>query len=957
MSEAGRRQCPVAIVGFDALMPRALDAAEFWRNVVSGQDLITEVPSTHWLVDDFYDSDPTAADHTYCRRGAFLPEIEFDPTEFGLLPKSMSATDTSQLLALFVAGRLLSGLSGDGDGDGDGHGLGDRDRVGVILGCTALEMLGQMATRSGRPGWLAGLRRHGISQDEAETICDRITELSVPWQESTFPGLLTNVVAGRIAKTFDLHGTNCTLDAACASSLAALSMAIGELELHRADLVLTGGVDTLNDPLTFLCFSKTPALSPSGDCRPFAESADGTVLGEGLSMFALKRLEDAERDGDPIHAVIRGVGSSSDGRSSAIYTPQKDGQVRAMRRAYGVAGYGPETVELVEAHGTGTLTGDATEVASLRDVFDRAGRADRQWCALGSVKSQIGHTKAAAGAAGLLKATLALQHRVLPPTAKVDRPHPALDLETSPFYLNTAARPWIHPGTGPRRAAVSSFGFGGTNFHLTLEEHRPGGGGRPAPRLRTMPSELVLLGADSPGALIDRCAGLDVDRPLETIARDTQERFTEISWARLAIVATSTSDLAERLGRARGLLGREAATALSFPGLHYGSGPPEDGLVAFLFPGQGVQYPGMSGDLAMAYPDALAVWDQVAGWEHGDVLCNAVFPRPAFEDGEREAQEAWLTATEQAQPATAAHSLVLLALLRRLGIRADCVAGHSFGELTALHAAGVLDAAGLLRTARRRGELMRASVNRPTAMVAVSASQADVESAVTDAGGALWISGRNAPEQTVVSGTREAIDALLDELARRRLPAHRLETALAFHTPLLEDAAQPFLEHLRQVDIQSPSMSVYGNADAACYPPEPDEIRHRMTAHLTAPVRFSDEIEEMYRAGVRTFIEVGPGAVLSGLVGRIFGGRPHCAVNLDRRGTDGVTSLHDALGRLAVRGITADYRQLWAGYAERNGGPAREPSPLAVRLSGTNYGKPYPPAEQEEWQPPTPCLL
>ena len=247
-------------------------------------------------------------------------------------------------------------------------------------------------------------------QEELKTFSERIAAGYAPWQENTFPGLLGNVVAGRIANRFDLGGTNCVVDAACAGSLAALEIGLNELYLGDSDMVIAGGVDALNDILMFMCFAKVTALSPSGDCRPFSDKADGTMLGEGLAMFALKRLEDAERDGDRIYSVIRGIGTSSDGRAKSIYAPSPTGQAKALRRAYAAAGYGPETVGLVEAHGTGTKAGDAAEFSALREVFDASGREDRQWCALGSVKSQVGHTKSAAGAGGLFKAIMALHH-------------------------------------------------------------------------------------------------------------------------------------------------------------------------------------------------------------------------------------------------------------------------------------------------------------------------------------------------------------------------------------------------------------------------------------------------------------------------------------------------------------------------------------------------------------------
>src|SRR5262245_38525555 len=409
---ASRVQTPIAIVGVSALFPGSSDARGFWSDILAGRDLVTEVPPSHWLVEDYYDPDPAAPDKTYCKRGAFLSPVDFNPMEFGVPPSIVPATDTAQILALIVAQKVLEDAS-----QGQFAEM-DRERISVLLGVTsAQELLGSMVSRLQRPVWIKALRESGIAEAEAQAICDRMAKSYVPWQEASFPGLLGNVVAGRIANRFDLRGTNAVVDAACASSLAALSMGINELELGQSDLVIAGGVDTMNDIFMYLCFSKTPALSPSGDCRPFSDSADGTLLGEGIGMMALKRLDDAERDGDRIYAVIRGIGTSSDGRSTSVYAPLPEGQLRAIRRAYEMAGYGPETVELVEAHGTGTKVGDAAEFEALRQAFsERNGGA--QWCALGSVKSQIGHTKAAAGAAGLFKAIMALHHKVLPPTIK-----------------------------------------------------------------------------------------------------------------------------------------------------------------------------------------------------------------------------------------------------------------------------------------------------------------------------------------------------------------------------------------------------------------------------------------------------------------------------------------------------------------------------------------------------------
>ncbi|WP_405901394.1 SDR family NAD(P)-dependent oxidoreductase [Streptomyces sp. NBC_00727] len=942
---------PVAVVGVGALVPGATDAAGYWRIVSGGQDLITEVPASRWRVEDHYDPDPAAPDRTYARRGAFLPEVDFDPMAYGVPPTVLSSTDSSQLLALVVADQVLA--------DAGGGARPAPDRTGVVLGAAALELLPHMYGRTHRPVWLAALRESGFAEAEAQAVCDRISARFEPWRESTFPGLLGNVVAGRIANRFDLHGINHTTDAACASSLAALSTAVGELALGRADLVISGGVDTGNDVGMFLCFSKTPALSPSGDCRPFSAEADGTMLGEAVVMYALKRLADAERDGDRVHAVIRGIGSSSDGRGTAIYAPLPEGQARALRRAYEDAGYGPETVELVEAHGTGTRAGDTAELAALGEVFGASGRADGQWCAIGSVKSQIGHTKCAAGAAGLLKAVMALRHQVLPPTVKVERPNPAAALPDGPFYVNTETRPWVRPPGHPRRASVSSFGFGGSNFHVTLEEYVPSGsGGRVALRHRSAPSELVLFSGGSPAALVP--PPTDAGRPLAALARESHTSFSPTDPVRLAIVAADGEDLREKYDQALALIRKRPGTAFATPqGTRYAYGEPAPGRIGFLFPGQGAQYVGMGAGVAMLSPAAQAVWDRLGGASFdGRALHRVVFPPPAFTDEEHAARRALLDATEWAQPALAVHALALLEVVRELGLRPDCVAGHSFGELVALHCAGVLDAGALVGLARRRGELMRDAAGTPGAMLAVATDHARVaEVLAAGAYGDVWPANHNSPRQVVLSGAVDAIARAEEGFAAEGVATRRLATSTAFHSPVVAPAAEPLAAYLRSVALTEPRIEVYGNADATPYPSDPGEVRRRIAGHLASPVLFQDQIEAMYANGVRTFVEVGAGHALTVLTGQILGDRPHVAVSLEGPGRAGTGGLHAALGELAVRGVPLDLGTLWASYdLPETSAKEREPR-MTVKISGANHGQLPPPraaaAEPERRPSPT----
>ncbi|MFP5513442.1 MAG: SDR family oxidoreductase [Alphaproteobacteria bacterium] len=937
---------PIAIVGIGAMFPGSGTTHGFWRDILAGRDCIGDVPATHWLVEDFYDPDPTARDKTYCRRGAFLPPATLDPLEFGIPPQALSATDTAQLLALIVAKETLDEACRTQFRDID------RSRTSIVLGvASATELVGTMGARLQRPVWVKALREAGLPEDEVTAICDRISSQYVEWQESSFPGVLGNVVAGRIANRLDLGGTNCVVDAACASSLSALLMAMNELELGHSDMVISGGVDALNDIFMYMCFSKTPALSKSGDCRPFSDASDGTIVGEGLGLFALRRLEDAERDGNRIYAVIRGIGSSSDGRATSVYAPRPEGQAAALRRAYADAGHDPRSVELVEAHGTGTRAGDLAEFTALTQVFREADAEAGAWCAIGSIKSQIGHTKAAAGSAGLLKAALSLHQKVLPPTIKVERPDSRLKLDSSPFYLNTRARPWVK-ADGPRRASVSSFGFGGSNYHVALEEYA---GPHSASRLWAGGALLLAGGADA-RALADAARALATrveTEGLEAVARGSQIAFDPSSRYRLAIVAADARQFEKRLAAALKQTG-----AFSAPGIHLAVGEAGGGKVAFLFPGQGSQYVAMGADLAVAFDEARAVWDGQAALMAASgqpPLHRMVFPPPAFTREEAEAQETSLTRMINAQPAIGTASLALLAVLERAGVRADAVAGHSFGEITALCAAGAIDRDTALSLAAERARCMEvAAAGSDGAMIAVAAGRERVEPLLH--GLDVVLANDNGPEQVVLSGPRAAVESAAARLEAEGLRVVRLKVASAFHSPVVAQAAETFRAVLDNTRFGSFAVPVYANLTAAPYANA--EVRDLLAGQIAGTVRFRETVDALHADGVRTFLEVGPGAVLTGLVGQCLGDRPHLAVALDRRGSNGVACLLEGLGALAVHGVPVDFGALWAGFAEeRKPKPA---SPAAVRIGGANFGKIYPPpggaAALPKPNPPRPAV-
>ncbi len=931
--DASTPSTPLALVGLGCLFPRAGNRQEFWRVLRRGEDCITEVPPSHWSAADWYDGDPTSPDRTYARVGGFLEPYPFDPTEFNLPPNTLEATDTSQLLALVAAKAALEDA-----GYGPAGRQLPKERTSVILGVTGtLELVVPLGARLGHPHWRRALREAGVDHETSEQVVRRIAESYVPWQEGSFPGLLGNVVAGRIANRLDLHGTNCVVDAACASSLAAVHLAAAELSSGRSDVVITGGVDTFNDIFMFMCFSKTPALSAEGSIRPFSDDSDGTLLGEGVGIVVLKRLSDAERDGDRIYAVLTGIGTSSDGGGGAIYAPDASGQQRAVERAYREASVDPRTVQLAEAHGTGTKVGDAVEFRSLRSVYTQAS-SDLQWCALGTVKSQIGHAKAAAGAASLCKVALALHHKVLPPTLKVRRPHPKLDIEHSPFYLNTEARPWLAPTGHPRRAALSSFGFGGSNFHLVLEEH---GSQRQAP---AWDGSVQILGASGPSreTVATRLEELAAGRP-DTLAwradRSRREFSAQAPW-RAVVVAAPAEAPARLIGAAEALrAGREMP-----PDCFAGGPDSSPGGIAFLFPGQGSQYVGMGRALTTIFPEMLETLQEAeAGLPAEQAPAARLFPLPAFDDETMATQKADLTRTEVAQPALGTVETGMLRVLDRFGVRPQALAGHSYGELVALHAAGRLDLKTLFSLSALRGRLMANGHQDRGSMLAISAPLPEVAALAAEAG--VVLANRNHPTQGVLSGSREALARAEETCRQRDWTARPLDVSAAFHSPLMEDALPPFAEALAQVPFPAGRVPVYANATAAPYPDDPEDCRNLLANQLLSPVDFMGIVENLYEAGTRTFVEVGPKAVLSGLVRTTLAERPHRTLSLEARGTNnGLESLARTLAELAALGVPVRLTD-WEE-------PASEPrhKRMEVPIVGANYrspqSRPTPPWEE-----------
>ncbi|MBD2605617.1 acyltransferase domain-containing protein [Scytonema hofmannii FACHB-248] len=933
---------PIAIIGMASLFPQSKNLQEYWDNIVNKIDCITDVPASHWNIDEYYDPDPrTTKDKTYCKRGGFIPEVDFNPMEFGLPPNILEVTDVSQLLSLVVAKEAMQ------DANYSEVREFNRENVGVVLGVAQGGQLAMpLAARLQYPVWEKVLKSSGLSDEDTQKIVDKIKSAYVNWNENAFPGMLGNVVAGRIANRLNFGGINCVVDAACASSFGALKLAISELTEHRSDMMLTGGVDLDNSVMAYISFSKTPAVSPGDKVKPFDAKSDGMMLGEGIGMILLKRLEDAERDNDKIYAVIKGIGTSSDGRYKSIYAPRLEGQVKALERAYDDAGFAPESIGLVEAHGTGTMAGDPTEFSSLREFFSQD---KKQHIALGSVKSQIGHTKAAAGAASIIKTALALHHKILPPTINITEPNPKLNIKNSAFYLNTQTRPWIRAeGEPPRRAGVSSFGFGGTNYHVVLEEHTAEH--IRAYRVHNTPSEVVLF-AETHAQLVSKCEEIlgklqlpDADKHYAALIAECKSTEIPLNAPRVGFVVDSLTQAAKFLQISLDCLrNRASSPTWEHPqGVYYrASGLNLKGKVVSLFSGQGSQYLEMGRELAMNFPSLRRLYgymDSLLLKDNLQPLSEIVFPQPVFEEAEKNAQVAALQRTEYAQPAIGVLSAGMYKILQQAGFESDFVAGHSFGELTALWAAGVVSEEDYLYLVKARGQAMAAPQDPDHdagAMLAVKEDISKVE-AVLKHFPQVTIANQNSPNQVVLAGLTTEINKVRQALQDKGYAAVLLPVSAAFHTPLIAFAQKSFAIASKTVSFHSPQIPVFTNVTGKLYPSEPQAIHQILESHLSKSVLFKQEIENIYAAGGYCFVEFGPRRILSNLVKDILGDRPHLAIALNPSAQkDSDRSLREAVVQLRVAGLSLKNLDPYQLTPEVP--PEQKNKALIVRLNGTNY--------------------
>lgn len=908
---------PIAIIGMACIFPQAPDLKSFWNNILAGVDAIGE-PVELWGAQRYLD-----AGRIKTQFGGFLKDLyRFDPREFGIMPNSVDGGETDQYLALRVA---RDALADAGYLQPDANHL----ETGIVLGHSAYLHRGQVTVIQQNIvidqtiDLLKAALPH-MDDDALGQVRQMLAKKVPPTNADNAPGLVPNMMTGRIANRLNLRGPNYVLDAACASSLLAVAAAIDELRTGRSRMMLAGGVNATLPADVSTSFTQLGALSARGKIRPFEAGSDGTLLGEGLGVVVLKRLADAVADGDRVYAVLRGVGQSSDGRGAGLLAPSHDGETLAMHRAYKASGVDPATIGLVEAHGTGIPLGDKTEISSLKSVFgDRTTPIGVK--ALGSVKSMISHCIPAAGIASLIKMSLSLYHRTLPPTL-CDKVNPELGIDHTPFYVNTQAAPWMARLGEPRRAAVNSFGFGGINAHAILEQ-APAEARAPK-RLTEWPAELCVLSADSAEALaakLEHLAG--------ALSRSPTWRISEVAAAlarndtsglhRMAIVAKDVGGLAKSLVQAlpklRGASGAPWATRT---GVAY-SNRRVEGKLAFLFPGEGSQYPGMFADLALCFGEVqhwLDFWHGLYDLPVGSTRTDIAFPSSEI-GAERRAQlEHRMHDMDVGSEAVFIGGMAMFDLLTSLGVQADVMMGHSSGESAALGASGANPATTPQELAACISQhyavyeaLLKAGKIPTGALLAVGAlPPATVEEQLAAVGQDVVVAMDNCGNQMVLYGAPESIARVQKALTGLGGICMPLPFDRGYHTPEFAEASAAFLKYYKNVKLGRPKVPLYSCASVGLFPESATAVRQLAAAQWSQKVRFRETVLKMHDDGVRLFIEVGPSPNLTAFVNDILIDRQYVALSTNARRKNGVDQVLTVLGQLYVAGRGADLGKLFA---------------------------------------------
>jgi len=853
VASAANYEEPIAVIGMSCRFPGQSNSPEaFWRLLSEGIDPIREVPADRWDLAALFDPTPATKGKMYTREAGFLDVVDqFDPEFFGIAPREANSMDPQQRMLLEVAYEALENA-------GKATAALKESRTGVYVGV-------------GDSGYLQRFQQPG-------------EELYADTYAGT--GNLAAFVSGRVAYALGLHGPNLALNTACSSSLVATHLAVQALRAGECEMALTAGVHLMLSPENFVYVSQLKALSPDGRCKTFDASADGYGRAEGCAVLALRRLSDAQRDGDPILAVIRGSAVGHDGPSSGLTVPNGAAQQQVIRDAIANAGIDPLEISYVEAHGTGTVLGDPIEVHAVEATYCQGRTADNP-LHLGAVKASVGHMEVAAGVASLVKMVLALQAKQIPPHLHFNEPNPDLDLDGSHLKIDTALTPWM-PRGGSRICAISGFGLAGTNAHMILEE-------APEAPIATQvegdrPMHLLALSAATAQAsreLAGRYAALLEDgASLPDVAWSAHTTRNHLPH-RVAVVASDAAQAQSRLAR--------FAEDGEASGTQVGVASARRPKVAFLFSGQGGQAPGMGRALYDSQPVYRAAIDR-CGEILGTELIDIIHGSDQIHD------------TRWTQPGLFAVEYALYCLWRSWGIEPDAVIGHSIGELVAACVAGVFSLEDGLRLVQARGALM-SDLPREGSMYAAFAEPAIVEPLLAGFD-EVSVAAVNNPGETVISGRTEQVEAVVAALKEREIDGRTLRVSHAFHSPLMDPILDAFEERARQVSYAAPDRTLISNlsgTEAGSEVCDPTYWRR----HIREGVRFAEGIRSLADLGYEVFVEMGPHPTLAGMGRRSLPElRDALWLGSLKRDADASAQIFGALGALHTRGIAVD----WAGF-------------------------------------------
>ncbi|MDP2276445.1 MAG: aminotransferase class I/II-fold pyridoxal phosphate-dependent enzyme [Archangium sp.] len=879
----------IAVVGMACRFPQAKDLPELWQLISTGEVAFKDIDDSRWKHSAFFDpTDVRAVDKTYVRKGAFIDGVdEFAALHYGLAPRRVQVMDPQHRIVIEATRQALQDAGYENKPF-------DRSRTGVFIGASVSEYKDLMTARHRAQQSINGEFGDSLSDTEAEALKGSVADVA-PARAFTIAGSLLNMIACSVAQTFDLNGPALSIDAACSSALVAIHEATINLRARQVNVAIAGGVYLNLNPDNLIGFSRIGAISPSGVCRPFDARADGFVMGEGVGLVVLKRLDDALRDGDRVYAVLKGSGCNNDGRGEGPMTPRPEGQREAMWRAHADTDFPVESITYVETHGTATTVGDATEVGALKHFFnERAGHAlEAPYCNLGSIKGNIGHTMSAAGAAGFIKTCLMLHHGVIPPQPGCEQLNPKLDLPNSPFRVAASATPWDAP---VRRAAVSSFGFGGTNAHVLLEQ---------APMRAPVPvsagPSLFLLSAATHALLQSHAAELatEISRnslQVADVARTLASR--QAFDTRVAFLATTQEDLIDAL--------KQIAAGTLVPSTPV---PAEQRKIAFLFAGQGAQRVGLLQDLVARFPtlrSRLEQYDAAVKADAGFSILDALYP-PAGTDPV--AAQAHLTQTHVCQPAMAALGIAMGELLRECNVLPELTLGHSLGEFAAAATSGMLPGADAVKLVARRGQLMNElGLTDPGAMLAVMAERSRVQAHLVPG---VVIANHNHPTQVVLSGTSKGIEAVQAALNAAGFKSTRLDVSHAFHSPLMAGMDVKMRGVVTGLPLQEPRSGIVSCITGRMYG-SIAEAREIWVQHATSPVNFVDALQTCVDEGVTHFIQVGAGGALLSFARGVAQNATVFALG-PNEGNDAGSMLLSALGQLWMKGVPVNAQPLLHG--------------------------------------------